>query len=523
VQWAVEQGAVVSDNIDLFHEFETTGRGVKATRDLPKGELLLSVPPGAYMEPPCKDDDELDKIIMAHKASSSLGIVLRLMHEVSKGPASTFAAHIATMFEVLPDTPSYWDEADRAELRGSAAMGIVDPKIIIDEYEKCAKPIITAASHLFPEPHGSLKAFMDASTACTSRWFRMEKIYQSKTSSRTISCMDGGPYLVPVADMFNHHHESPHASFSNVKIENKVTFKMFLDVPVKAGEQIFLTYGNLNNQQLLHGYGYVPQGNEALSCALVPAELVLAQSREDVLAALKEAEAEPEASEVEACKAVLDRKEAALKAGGCLPDEPYCITREDMIPEELLTVAQVMHMDVEMFECYEEEPAVLGSEFDVEDDEYVTAVERTLLCIVDRKLRCYASTYKEDRETVKTAQGRLKAALEIRLPEQRLLLDLKAQLIEDAGATLGAADLALGEEDEEEDTAAPDGEAGPSQPSKEAATGPPQPTKKSSKRKAPSKPSKAASIPAVQPKSTPSGANANQSAPKRPKNLPTLL
>lgn len=53
---------------------------------------------------------------------------------------------------------------------------------------------------------------------------------------------------------------------------------------------------------------------------------------------------------------------------------------EDPLLKPKLGLIQVMHMDEEMFsEGYESSPMLLGTELDVEDNEYISAVERSLL------------------------------------------------------------------------------------------------------------------------------------------------
>lgn len=53
--------------------------------------------------------------------------------------------------------------------------------------------------------------------------------------------------------------------------------------------------------------------------------------------------------------------------------------REEMVTDELLTVLQVMHMDADMLSHYEDGPIRLGSELDVDDQDYIAAVKNAVL------------------------------------------------------------------------------------------------------------------------------------------------
>jgi len=373
--------------------------------------------------------------------STTLGMILRLMHEAGKGSASTFAPYLETMHEGLPDTPIFWSSQELTELDGTAVNATERLSQLLDAYEKHAKPLIALRPSLWPAPHDSRDAFKRATATVTSRGFHATA---------------GGPYMVPVCDMLNHHCTAPSTSMSSVKIQGDVTFRMLLDTPVKAGDQIWNSYGAaLPNHELLNGYGFLDATNEERTCVVFPLELILEQCKEDSIQSNpEEAESSADAKKSEV---MFKRKKASLQEAGCLPDKAFTVTKDDMVPEQLLTVLQVMHMDEEMFRHFEEEPTILGTELDVEDDEFVEAVERSLLGVVERKLGQYKGTLAEDVELVKTAQGRLCTAIKLRMVEKTMLMDLKAQLLEDAtkGLSEAVADSAhAGEKRAAESTAA---------------------------------------------------------------------
>jgi len=264
-------------------------------------------------------------------------------------------------------------------MKGTSAEPLTKPKHWIDAYEHHAKPVLEADQKgiFWPgEPSSSLEAFKKATALVTSRSFHAPT---------------GGPYLVPVSDMLNHHCTAPSTTLSSVKIAGATTFRMLLDKPVKKGEQIWNTYGAiLPNHQLLHGYGFMLDENEAHDAVWISKEMVLKQCRVDALlgeGAGAAEEAGPSSSAAgpppgEDMDALFARKESALSEADCIPSGPggcYMMKREEMVTDELLTVLQVMHMDADMLSHYEDGPIRLGSELDVDDQDYIAAVKNAVL------------------------------------------------------------------------------------------------------------------------------------------------
>jgi len=94
---------------------------------------------------------------------------------------------------------------------------------------------------------------------------------------------------------------------------------MKADRNIHKGEQIFNTYGELSNAQLLHSYGFVEAENN-YDNVLLPVELVVKKCGE-------------------CCEEVgsLEEKKEILLSVGILPSESFLITKEDMLPDNLLT------------------------------------------------------------------------------------------------------------------------------------------------------------------------------------------
>lgn len=77
----------------------------------------------------------------------------------------------------------------------------------------------------------------------------------SVSDSSPVLAIGSGPILAPLLDLFNHDTHSPCTHNARVGGE----FHLYALRPIEAGDQVFLSYGELSDSQLLHTYGYVPE------------------------------------------------------------------------------------------------------------------------------------------------------------------------------------------------------------------------------------------------------------------------
>lgn len=103
-----------------------------------------------------------------------------------------------------------------------------------------------------------------------------------------------------------------------------------------------------------------------------------------------------------------------------------------MLPDNLLTVVQVFLMEEEEFEEFSQSPFMLGSEFEVDDEEFLVDVYRVLLEIIQAKLKEYFMTFKEGAAFLEqTVKKHTKLAVGLAQSEKRILLDLQHQLVQE--------------------------------------------------------------------------------------------
>ncbi|CAN0445650.1 unnamed protein product, partial [Discosporangium mesarthrocarpum] len=67
----------------------------------------------------------------------------------------------------------------------------------------------------------------------------------------------GQPFMIPGADMFNHNPDQQSVQFGT---DGEDWFIMQTVHPVKAGQELFGSFGHLSNAHLLHSYGFVLPG-----------------------------------------------------------------------------------------------------------------------------------------------------------------------------------------------------------------------------------------------------------------------
>jgi len=113
-----------------------------------------------------------------------------------------------------------------------------------EQFNKIVLPI-TKENPLLWKESVSFENFKRSASIVMSRGFHAEE--------------GNGPFLVPIADMFNHSSISSKRCTSLYFEDGK--FKMKAERFIKKGEEVFNTYGDLSSAQLLHTYGFVEPNN----------------------------------------------------------------------------------------------------------------------------------------------------------------------------------------------------------------------------------------------------------------------
>eukprot|EP00668_Euglena_longa_P011769 GGOE01014186.1.p1 GENE.GGOE01014186.1~~GGOE01014186.1.p1 ORF type:complete len:504 (-),score=178.61 GGOE01014186.1:124-1584(-) len=400
VRWLGEQGFSVSPQLDLWAARGTAGRGVAATNNIAAGETLATIPVVVSMDHPCL---VAVKEAVAH-LSLTLQLAMAVLYLLHTPDDHVFKPYFNTLPRAVTNALQLTDE-HRAALRGTSIEDELNVAIMEQRHKTVVLPILQQHRSLWPRSSYSFDAFKHAVFLLMSRGFFCSDI--------------GGPYLVPVADAFNHSNDH---RCTHLELENGV-FRMKAERDIAKGEEVFNTYGPIGNARLFHTYGFIEQGNRFNEVHL---------SRQLVVDACEEWCVQQRQT-----PALLKRKREVLECCKLLLDV-FVLDKADMLPNVFLTVLQVYAMEEDEFAAFQVNPALLGADFDADDPTFVAAVYALTIHVVGCKLRSYAGaelSLKQEQAAITAAEqagdGPQRCILTIRHEERRMLMELQAQVVQE--------------------------------------------------------------------------------------------
>ncbi|KAH9485074.1 Ribosomal lysine N-methyltransferase 4 [Psilocybe cubensis] len=284
------------------------GRGAIALVDIPENHTVFSIPRKLLLTPrtsalPAKMGERAwKKTFELHRGWA--GLILCMMWEAAQGAQSKWCSY----FEMMPttfDTPMFWSEDELAELKGTSVVDKLGKDDAEKTYAEKVLPAIQSRPDLFAQEDiptlYSLDVFHMMGTRIQSRSFTVEKDEseladagqdQDVGNASMGSAMDvdepeatGHEHedgavdehnedddegededgdeadeddnteiaMVPLADILNARYKS-----ENVRLfYEPECLKMVSTRVIKAGEQIWNTYGDPPNAELLRAYGHV--------------------------------------------------------------------------------------------------------------------------------------------------------------------------------------------------------------------------------------------------------------------------
>ncbi|XP_023682992.2 N-lysine methyltransferase setd6 isoform X1 [Paramormyrops kingsleyae] len=252
LSWCETVGITLSDKVCLSKEGTVAEYGMLAKDDIEEGETLFVIPRRAVLS---QSTTKVKTVLEEGKDSleSSSGwvpLLLALMLEYTT-PESYWRSYLALWpdFKML-DHPMFWSKGERDSLlQGTGVPEAVDTDLanIQNEYNDIVLPFIRSHPDLWnPEKHNfelykSLVAFV------------MAYSFQEPVEDDEDDEADPNPpMMVPMGDMLNH------TSNHNTNLEySPEALKMVSVCCIRAGEEVFNTYGQMANWQLLHMYGFI--------------------------------------------------------------------------------------------------------------------------------------------------------------------------------------------------------------------------------------------------------------------------
>ncbi|XP_061578714.1 N-lysine methyltransferase setd6 isoform X2 [Cololabis saira] len=284
LQWCRTAGLVLSTKVCVSTEGTVADYGMVATDDIHDGEVLFTIPRSALLH---QGTTKVSALLEAGKqdlqsSSGWVPLLLALLHEYTT-PQSRWTPYLSLWpdFSAL-DQPMFWSRAERdGLLRGTGVPRAVETDLsnIQREYQHVALPFMRRHPDVWsPGTHTlqlytRLVAFVMAYSFTEPRGEDGDEEEDDEEEDEEEA--PGPPMMVPMADMLNH------VSRHNAQLEFTAdSLKMVSMRYIRRGEEVFNTYGQLANAQLLHMYGFTePYPSNANDTADVPVSNLLAAAR----------------------------------------------------------------------------------------------------------------------------------------------------------------------------------------------------------------------------------------------------
>ncbi|XP_060110260.1 N-lysine methyltransferase SETD6 [Heteronotia binoei] len=250
LEWCDRVGLVLSPKVYVSREGTVADYGLIAREDLPAGEVLFTVPRTALLSQHTSSISSLlEKEQDSLKSQSGwVPLLISLLYE------STISnSHWGTYFSLWPDFsgldhPMFWSEEERWRLlQGTGILEAVDKDLanIQMEYSSIILPFLKAHPDLFNPKVHTLELYKKLVA------FIMAYSFQEPLEEDMEDEEPNPPMMVPMADLLNH------VANHNANLEySPECLKMVVIQPIRKGQEVFNTYGEMASWQLLHMYGF---------------------------------------------------------------------------------------------------------------------------------------------------------------------------------------------------------------------------------------------------------------------------
>uniref|UniRef100_A0A3Q4BU78 N-lysine methyltransferase SETD6 n=1 Tax=Mola mola TaxID=94237 RepID=A0A3Q4BU78_MOLML len=345
---------VLSSKVCVSKEGTVAHYGMLATDEIEEGEVLFTIPRSALLH---QGTSKVSAVLEKEKSSleSSSGwvpLLLALLYEYTS-PQSHWRPYLSlwTDFKTL-DLPMFWPTEERdALLRGTGISEAVNRDLanIRREYMDVVLPFITKHPHLWSPDTHTLGLYMQLVAFVMAYSFQEPQEGEDDDEEEAAS----PPMMVPMADMLNH------VSNHNANLEfTPDCLKMVSVRPIQKGEEVFNTYGEMANWQLLHMYGFTePYRSNSNDTADIPVANLYRVATQGIQSDLDRQLMEEQWEVL--CEMMQDKAAFVFGKQGCLTDT------------ELHTVLKVLCMSKEEFSEFKENE---GWEEDDEDEDKISLV-----------------------------------------------------------------------------------------------------------------------------------------------------
>ncbi|XP_062997555.1 N-lysine methyltransferase SETD6 [Elgaria multicarinata webbii] len=418
--WCAAAGVALSDKVCVSREGTVAAYGLLAREDLEAGEVLFTIPRTALLS---QNTSSISSLLEKEQASldSQSGwvpLLLSLLHE-----STSSNSHWGPYLSLWPnfsglDHPMFWSSEERMRLlQGTGIPEAVDKDLASIQMEYCSiiLPFMKAHPDIFNPRVHTLDLYK------TLVAFVMAYSFQEPLDEEEEEEEPNPPVMVPLADLLNH------VANHNANLEYTPEFlKMVATQPICKGQEIFNTYGQMANWQLLHMYGFAEPypGNTDDTADIQMLTLFKA--------ALQATKAEAERQLVLEQWAYLCHLEMVGEEGAFVMGWERVLTEE-----ELYMALKVLSMSAEEFKEFKEQEAGMGADgtnylmlSNATIPKLKASWKKLLFDATLLTLKLYNSDLKEEEEVLTDLQAysklscREQFALQVRYGQKKILHQL---------------------------------------------------------------------------------------------------
>ncbi|KAM4882749.1 LOW QUALITY PROTEIN: N-lysine methyltransferase SETD6-like [Thomomys bottae] len=415
LRWCGRVGLKLSPKVAVSRWGTVSGYGMVAQEGLQPGELLLAVPGAALLSlHTCSIGSLLEGEGAALQSPSGwVPLLLALLHEL-QAPASHWSPYFALWPELgRLEHPMFWTQEERQRLlQGTGVPEAVEKDLanIRSEFYSVVLPFMEAHPDLFSPKVRSLELYHQLVAVVMAYSFQ-EPLDEDEEEPNS-------PVMVPAADILNH------LANHNANLEYSADYlQMVSTQSIPKGHEIFNTYGQMANWQLIHMYGFVePYPNNTDDTA----DIQMVTVREAAFQGVKS---------VSERLLLYERWDFLCKLEMVGEEGAFVIGREEVLTEEeLTTTLRVLCMPADEFrECKDQDgwgESEGESSLSIASILKLQASWRKLLDSVLLTLQTYATDLKADQDVLSNKElyaklsSREQQALQVRYGQKMILYQL---------------------------------------------------------------------------------------------------
>ena len=251
-------------------------RGLKATKDFKRGDLMLKIPKRFFMSYLSGIQSKIGKVLGLLKDAVGEKVVLALhflyerVHNGGDDGADSWGPYV----NIAPDQTDlghllFWSEADLGLLQCPEEWQCP----VLERVRKQRKKVNTLYTQLrpvmtefFPKGEFTYDNFAWAYATTLSRAFSLnitERYGHTLVGEKKEDGKGHGliSLMVPFCDFLNHHNSRPALQFAYDYNDTAKELRAYADQDYKKGEEVFISYGIMTNPDLMMTYGFAMPNN----------------------------------------------------------------------------------------------------------------------------------------------------------------------------------------------------------------------------------------------------------------------